>query len=124
MGIVLRCPGVDSYGHGLTEQTVHMNSCCAQFALMSPERRQKIGLRYPAPPAPLIAVDEDNQEPISVGELMEVVRLLQLADDEGVPAPVSHLQHVLVDPDFPQDQLDALVELGAAYGLRAICRRR
>jgi len=120
--IEYRCPGVTSYGRGLTERTVHMSGCCAAFALSNPERRAKIGLRYPADPEPLIGAPPDD-EPISVGELTEVVRLLQLADDEGVPAPVSHVQYVLVEHDYPQEQLDALLDLGAGYGLVAHCIR-
>lgn len=122
MSIEYRCPGGASYRHGLTEQTVH-GSCCAQFALMSSERRQKIGLRYPAPPEPLLAVVDEEPDPVTVGELIEAVRLLQLAEDDGVPAPVSHVQHVHVEHDFPQDQLDALLELGAEYGLRVTVTR-
>jgi hypothetical protein len=89
---------------------------------MTPERRKKIGERYRAA-EPIIAVDEDDIEPITVGELIEVVRLLQLADDDGIDAPVAHVQHVLVEPDFPQEQLDALLDLGAGYGLRVTVTR-
>lgn len=117
MAVEYRCPGTTSYGRGLSERTVH-GGCCAAFALMSSERRQKIGLRYPVMQDPIVAVDEDYEDEVTVGELIEVVRLLQLAEDDGAPAPVAHVQHVHVDADFPQDQLDALLQLGEGYGLR------
>ncbi len=116
MSFAYKCPGTTVAGiRG--ERSVH-GACCAQFALSNPERRERIGVRYHVPD-PIIAVDEDDTEPITVGELIEVVRLLQLADDEGVPPPVSLVQDVVVPADFPQDELDALLELGSAYGLRA-----
>jgi hypothetical protein len=120
MSIQYRCPGTISYGRGLTERTVHAG-CCAAFVLMSPERRAKVGLRYSVPD-PIIAIGEE--EPISVGELIEVVRLMQLAADEGVPAPVSHHQVVLVEADYPQPELDALISLGEPHGLTVDLRRQ
>jgi hypothetical protein len=123
MSVTYRCPGTTSYGRGMSETTVHAGGCCAAFTLMSAERRQAIGLRYAPAPDPIIAIEEAIEEPITVGELIEVVRLLQLADDEGLPAPVSHVQRVLVEHDFPQAQLDALLDLGAGYGLVAHCTR-
>lgn len=116
MTFAYKCPGTAVAGiRG--DRTVH-GACCAQFALSSPERRKKIGVRYVVH-EPIIAIDEDDTEPVTVGELIEVVRLLQLADDEGAPPPVSLVQDVVVPAGFPQDELDALLELGSAYGLRA-----
>lgn len=119
----LRCPGVTGYGRA--DAVTHQGGCCAAFALMSPERRQKVGLRTPLEPQQLLGIeDHPDPEPISIGELIETVRLLQLAADEGMPAPVSLTPTALIDHDFPQEQLDALLQLGEAYGLNAHCIRR
>jgi len=115
MGVVYRCPGTVTFGRR-TERTVHGN-CCAQFALMDPERRKKIGVRH-VEPGQLLAVEPDASEPLTGGELIEVVRLLQLADDDRVTAPVAHVQYLRADHGLAPDQLAALLELGRAYGLQ------
>jgi hypothetical protein len=116
MSFAYKCPGTTTYGRTLSARTVH-GGCCAAFALMSQERRRRIGIRYLVY-EPIICVDEDAEGWITTGELIEVVALLQLAADDGVDPPVAHRQHVLVEPDFPKDELDALLDLGAAYGLQ------
>lgn len=41
------CPGVDSYGHGLTERVVHAAGCCQRFADLPEVQRVATGLRLP-----------------------------------------------------------------------------
>lgn len=114
MTFAYRCPGTTI--PGIRGSRTSHGACCAQFALSSTERRARLGVRYRVPD-PILAV-EDDIDAITIGELVEVVRLLQLAADDQTTPPVSPIQYVLLDPGYPQDELDALLDLGAPYGLQ------
>jgi hypothetical protein len=118
MGLCYACPGVDEYGHGLTARTVHMNGCCAQFALASPERRAETGLRLPGhapreelplPPAP---------QTLTVSQLAELVaelfrRATEFPDEEPPGATV----WVEYGPEHTEADVQALYDLGRPYNL-------
>ncbi len=123
MTIRLSCPGAPGHQRGPSDNIVHADGCCAAFALMSQERRRRVGRRWPTSPPTMLAIDEPAGDPLTIGELIEVVRLLELAADDHLPAPVPLTPTVHVPHDFPQDQLDALLQLGEAYGLDATCVR-
>lgn len=46
--VIYRCPGVSSYGHGLTERSIHLGGCCERFAALPHEQQRATGWRYPA----------------------------------------------------------------------------
>lgn len=46
-GYTLACPGSASYGHGLSERSVHSGGCCDRFATAPQDVRDATGLRIP-----------------------------------------------------------------------------
>lgn len=119
MAVEYRCPGVDSYGHGLSETFIHMAGCCAQFLLMSPEQQAKVGLKYPAPrQEPMPAPAGYQVDTISMRECEKLIEKLQYRaaerpDEE--PEPV--IAWVLLDEGDTEQQVQALYDLGRPYGL-------
>ncbi|GGQ77706.1 hypothetical protein [Couchioplanes azureus] len=47
--VIYRCPGVGSYGHGLTEVSIHLGTCCQRFAGLPLDDQKAAGWRFPAP---------------------------------------------------------------------------
>lgn len=118
MGVVYRCPGGAEYGHGETARTVHLDGCCARFALMTDERRAEIGLRYsdhttereelPRPPAP---------ETVTVAELAKIIAEMQRRDTEQPGVEQDQIVWLEIGADDDYEQALALIELGRPYGL-------
>lgn len=121
MGIVYRCPGRDEYGHGQNAQTVHLAGCCAQFALMTDERRAEVGLRLPdyaarrgaeprpAPPAGQV---------LTVPQLAQAIEAMQRRatefPDEEPPGASLWAQY---GPEHTLEDVQALAQLGRPYNL-------
>lgn len=118
VSLVYRCPGVNEYGRGQTGRTVHLNGCCAQFALMSDERRAELGLRLPG-----LAPREELPRPpgpqmLTVAQLAQVVADLQRRatefPDEEPPGATVWVQY---GPSHTEAAVRALAELGQPYNL-------
>lgn len=125
MGTVYRCPGVTESGRGLTATTVHVDDCCARFALMSPQQRAETGLQVPtysghaearmAPPPPA---------GISVRQLVDLVAELQRhASEHPDVEPGDTTVWVDIAPDEDLVEVLALIDLGRPYGLVVGWRR-
>lgn len=119
MGVAYRCPGSAEYRHGESTRTVHLDGCCARFALMSDERRAEIGLRYsdhvqereelPRPPAP---------ETVTVPQLARLVAALQKrATEFPDEEPLGASAWVEYGPSHSLADVQALYDLGKPYNL-------
>jgi hypothetical protein len=118
VSVVYRCPGVDEVGHGQTVRIVHAGGCCAQFALMSEQRRQEAGLRLPGltpreelplPPAPPV---------LTVAQATRVIAELQRRatefPDEEPPGTTIWVEY---GPRHTEADVQALRDLGEPYNL-------
>lgn len=125
MTVLLRCPGVDSYGHGHGETTVHADGCCARFALAGDEMRERTGLRIP------VRSERDEPRPVPPDpEIIDVAQLCAVVEDlqyRATADPDAELGDTIVWVEIaPEDDLEevlALIDLGRPYGLVAAWRR-
>lgn len=119
MPVLYTCPGVGSYGRGLTMRFIHNGGCCASFAALDPEQRAAKGLHTPVPAPQLVRREHPGVDAITVAQLIALVADLQRKSETnyyvGTPEPII----VWLDngPDDDMDQVRALIELGEPYGL-------
>jgi hypothetical protein len=115
VSITYRCPGLgEPVGRA---RRVHADSCCARFALMSPERRAKDGVRYGFAPRPELPKPPEREE-ITVRQLAELIGKMQRRatmhpDEEPPGASVS----VAFGPSHTEADVLALYDLGRPYNL-------
>jgi hypothetical protein len=121
MAITYRCPGIgEPGGRG---RRVHADGCCAQFLLMSDERRAKVGVRRgyaprPELPKPPVPPDLTVRQLAKLIEKMQV-RATMFPDEEPPGASVS----VAYGPSHTEAEVLALYDLGREYNLVLGMRR-
>jgi len=123
MAVVYRCPGSTGYGHGETARTVHLDGCCARFALMTDERRAETGLRTSAPEPRPEPPRPPDPETVTVIELAKIIAEMQRRDTEQPGVEQDQIVWLEIGPDDDYEQALALIELGRPYGLVAAYRR-
>lgn len=118
MTVVYTCPGNTGYGRGLNRAAaVHGAGCCAQFALMTDERRAEVGLHQPAP-EPRPVSEPYRVDLTAIEDLAPLIsRLQREATEHPDQEPAGVIAYVKVPAGFPMDQFQALLELGRPYGL-------
>jgi len=115
VSITYRCPGLgEPVGR---QRRQHADSCCARFALMSAERRAKVGVRYGYAPRPELPKPPERPD-ITVRQLAQLIEKMQVRatmfpDEEPPGASVS----VAYGPSHSEAEVMALYDLGRPYNL-------